>query len=145
MKKNMMLATLVILLGFATGCSKEKVLECSKKEDSTGMAMEQTIKTKFNKNEIKNIDVTMDVNIEDAYKEYKSSIIKSVENQYSVYKDKTGITYSVDEKDSGLVVTIKADLKKMDDETKEELSMVDAKADFDTAKKELEKEGYTCK
>lgn len=145
MKKGIIIAAAIVMLGVATGCSKEKVLNCSMTQDTTGMKMSQDVKATFKGNDVKSISLSMNVELEEAYKSYSDTIISSLDNQFKNYKDKKGVTFSTKKTDDGINVSIKADISKMDDEAKKALDIVDTKANYDESKKELEKEGYTCK
>lgn len=146
MKKSLVLVAIIISLGCLSGCgNKSKVLECTMDNSQSGMKMDQTIKTTFKGKEVKSFSVNVDVEVDEQYKNYLDTIITSVESQFTNYNDKKGISVKTNKNDKGFVVTFEADLDKMDKETKEDLDMVDTKATYDEAKKEFEKEGYTCK
>lgn len=146
MKKTVVISAAALALIFTTACgSSKKVLDCSMSQDSTGMKMTQNIKATFKKNDVKTINMTINVELEDAYLDYTDTIISSVESGLENYKDKNGITIKSEKNDNGFVVKFDADLSKMDSDTKKDLDMVDTSADYDASKKELEDEGYTCK
>lgn len=146
MKKYLTLTAMVCLLGLATACgNKEKVLECSKDQKSAGMNMTQNIKATFKNKNVTYIDMSIDVKVEDTYKPYIDTMMTSVEGQLSEYKGKKGMTLDTKKKSTGFVVNLKADLAKMDKDTKEDLDMMNTTADFEESKKEFEDEGYTCK
>jgi hypothetical protein len=136
---------MVVMIGFATGCQKEKVLDCSMSQDSTGMKMSQNIKAVFKGNNVKSITLSMDVELEDTYKSYSDTIISGVETQFEDYKDMKGVTFETKKTDDGINVKLEANIDKMDDDSKEALDIVDTKADYDKSKTELEDDGYTCK
>jgi hypothetical protein len=145
MKKSLILLAMVVMIGFATGCQKEKVLDCSMSQDSTGMKMSQNIKAVFKGNNVKSITLSMDVELEDTYKSYSDTIISGVETQFEDYKDMKGVTFETKKTDDGINVKLEANIDKMDDDSKEALDIVDTKADYDKSKTELEDDGYTCK
>lgn len=146
MKRSLGLLLAVVMIGVSVGCgSKEKVLNCSKKEEESGISMKQNIKATFNGNDVKNVTVTVDAELGDEYKDYKSIFISSLESSFEDYKDLKGVSVDTSDKDDTITVTLKADLTKMDKDAKEKLDIVDTKASYKESKADLEKDGYTCK
>lgn len=145
MKKIWNVTFLIISLAFLTGCSKEKILDCTISDNSTGIKMSQNVKSTFKKNKVKDIEIFISVEIEEKYKNYKNTLINRVENEFSSYKNKDGVEFNTDENELGFSVKINADLDKMNDDSKEELDMIDTTGDYEKTKEALIADGYTCK
>lgn len=146
MKKSLGLLLAVVMIGVSVGCgSKEKVLNCSKTEEESGISMDQKINAKFSGNNVKEVAVTVDAKLSDEYKSYKSIFMSSLESSFEDYKDLKGVSIKTSDKDDTITVTLKANLSKMDKDAKEKLDIVDTKASYEESKKDLEKDGYTCK
>ena len=146
MKKGIVVFASIIALGLTAGCgSKTKVLECTKTEEQSGVKLTSTIKANFNGNDVKDMTVDMDAVLPDEYSSYKSTYIKAFESSFASYKKLKGVDVKVSETKKGVNIKLTADLKKMDDDAKDKLDIVDTKANYDKSVKELETEGYTCK
>lgn len=145
MKKSLGLLLAVVMIGCSVGCGSKKVLTCTKSEKESGMEMNQKIKATFNGNNVKEVEVTVDAKLSDEYKSYKSIFVSSLESSFEDYKDLKGVDIKTSDKDDTVSVTLKADLSKMDKNAKDKLDIVDTKASYKESKKDLEKDGYTCK
>ena len=118
MKKYFTLAFLVVFIGLATGCGKDKVLECSMEDTNSTGTMSQVIKANFKGDEVTKVDLSIDMELEEKYIDYADTIIPSVENQFKDFEGKKGIKYSTDKTDKGFTFEFSADLTKMSDEDK---------------------------
>lgn len=145
MKKSLGLLLAVVMIGCSVGCGSKKVLTCTKTEKESGMEMSQKIKATFNGNNVKEVEVTVDAKLSDEYKSYKSLFMSSLESSFESYKDLKGVSVKTSDKNDTITVTLKADLTKMDKDAKKKLDVVDTKASYKDSKKDLEKDGYTCK
>ena len=146
MKKGIIAFAAVIALGLTVGCgSKSKTLECTKSEDQSGVSLKQTVKANFKGNNVEKMTIDMDAKLPEAYKSYKSTYIKAFESSFASYKKLKGVTVKVSETSDGVNIKLTADLKKMDDDAKDKLDIVDTKASYNKSIKELEGEGYKCK
>lgn len=147
MKKILRLGIPTLALIFlVSGCGKTKVLECSMKNNSTdGMEMSQIIKATFKNDAVTKMDISVNVEVDDEYKDYTDELEESLKSEFSNLEDKKGIEIKTNTKDNVISFKITANLSKMDDAAKEELDMVGTSETYDEAKKELESEGYTCK
>lgn len=145
MKKTLVLLATVVMIGLSTGCKKEKVLDCSMTQEQSGIEMKQNLKGTFKGNEVTDVTVTVDAVLGEELASYKSLFISSLESSFAKYKDLKGVDIKTTDKDDVVTVTLKADLTKMDDESKEALDVVDTKGNYEATKKALEKDGYTCK
>lgn len=145
MKKFLYVGIMIFGLCLFTGCGS-KVLECSKDNSySEEMKMIQNVKVTFKKDEVTKLSMDMHVELGENYLEYKEALIESVESEFSSLKDTKGLDYSTESSDNGFTFNLKADMKKMDDEAKAELDIVNTNQSYDNAKSEFESEGYTCK
>ena len=57
---------------FSTGCKKERVLECTKNEEQSGIQMNETVKITFKGNNVENVNSSVDAVLGDTYKNYKN-------------------------------------------------------------------------
>lgn len=145
MKKTLVLLATVVMIGLSTGCKKEKVLDCSMTQEQSGIEMKQNLKATFKGNEVTDVTVVMDAVLGEKFVSYKSMFVSSLESSFSKYEDLKGVEIKTTDNDDTVTVTLKADITKMDKESKEALDVVDTKGDYEATKKALEKEGYTCK
>lgn len=146
MKKLVVLLTSVLCVSLAVGCGgKSKVLECTKTEKQTGAKLSQKIKATFKGNEVTDMTIDMDAILDDSYKSYKSTFKSVFDSQFKKYKNLKGVDVKISETDDGVNIKLTADLTKMDKDAKDELDIVDTKANYAKSKKELEADGYNCK
>lgn len=146
MKKFLGVFIAVVMLGAVTGCGDTKTLKCTMEESSDdSLKTSQVIEATFKKDTVTKITMTTQVKVSDEYASYLSLMKSSLESEFEEYQDQKGITVAIDAKDNTLSAKITADLDKMDEETKEELDMVDNTASYDEVKQSMEEEGYTCK
>ena len=140
--RYLVLAALFIVV--LTGCDKKKTLTCTKSENTTGMTLTTTNITEFINDKISLIKMDVDVKLESNYVKYKDTIKKSLENQYSTYKNVKGITYHADVKNDTLTFSLVVDNKSISKNVREKLSISD-KDNYEKSKKDMESDGYTCK
>lgn len=146
-KKYFMIGVLALSIATLSGCVGEvKTLECTKTSDSEGMKMNELIKAEFNGNKVTNIDMNISFDItgqQDGFaKTLEDSLKKSFDEEYG---DKKGVDYKVNTTSKEVGVSIKMELDKMTDADKKELNVEGGYDTYDDSKKDLEKEGYTCK
>lgn len=144
MKKYMRVLAIIGLFILCTGCG-EKKLECEMTSKESGITMEQKVNATFGGAKLKEMDMKIDVLLDDKMKDYSDEMVKSFDKEFASYKDKKGVEFKLEEKEDRISISVKANLKEMDDEARKAL---DVDSDYDTyenAKKDLEKEGYTCK
>ncbi len=145
MKKLMFLSFLVLTLSIVSGCGREKILTCTKSEDSVGMTMNQNIITTFKGNKLTKINMSIDVIVDDQYKSQIETIESSLKSQFSNYENQKGITFKTSSKDKTVNLNIIADLKNIDSKTKEKLEMAEAGEKYKNVKADFENDGYKCK
>lgn len=143
-KKIIMPAVLAAVALVLSGCGKTETLTCTMSQDESGMVMNSKIEAVFEGNEVTKIDLNIDATIDESLSAYITTMEDVIESQYEKYK-KEGATVNVSSKDNVIKADLSFDLKKMSDEDKEELDLIDTKGTKEATKKELEKEGYTCK
>ena len=129
----------------STGCKKERVLECTKNEEQSGIQMNETVKITFKGNNVENVNSSVDAVLGDTYKNYKNLFITTIESQFKNYKDLKGVDIKVSDTDDTVTATLNADLNKMDDDAKNKFNIVDTKANYEKTKESLEKQNYSCK
>jgi uncharacterized lipoprotein YehR (DUF1307 family) len=145
MKKIVVTLSAIIALSIATGCgSKNKSLECSIKQEQTGMTMNQTEIIKFNGSTVESYKEEVKVELDEAYSSYKDLFIKTFKEEMDQYKDIKGVKIDTKETDSGLEATMTADVKTMSESDLKKLDL-DKKASYELTKKDREDKGYTCK
>ena len=145
MKRNSFLFLAAIMILFSTGCKKERVLECTKNEEQSGIQMNETVKITFKGNNVENVNSSVDAVLGDTYKNYKNLFITTIESQFKNYKDLKGVDIKVSDTDDTVTATLNADLNKMDDAAKNKFNIVDTKANYEKTKESLEKQNYSCK
>lgn len=146
-KKYFMIGVLALSIATLSGCVGEvKTLECTKTSDSEGMKMNELIKAEFNGNKVTNIDMNISFDTtgqQDGFaKTLEDSLKKSFDEEYG---NKKGVDYKVNTTSKEVGVSIKMELDKMTDADKKELNVEGGYDTYDDSKKDLEKEGYTCK
>jgi len=146
MKKYFTVAALVVLLGLTTGCGKTKVLKCSMTTDTTGVSVVQSLNATFKGKEVTDMDLILDYKVEKNYTSYINQMMSGAKGQFdSTFGNKKGIVVKSDKSSSGFTYKISIDFSKVDDATKKELNLGDTTGDYNATKKEIEKQGYTCK
>lgn len=143
-KKIIMPAILVAVALVLSGCGKTETLTCTMSQDESGMVMNSKMEAIFEGNEVTKIDLNIDAKIDESLSAYVTTMEDVIEAQYEKYK-KEGTTVNVSSKDNVIKADLSFDLKNMSDKDKEELDLIDTKGTKEATKKELEKEGYTCK
>lgn len=144
MKKFLVLCVSVLAVGGVTGCGS-KTLTCTQTEEQGSMKMEQTVVAKFTNDKATKVDMTMEMVLDDEYKEFLSTFEKQLSSEFEKLEGKDGVSIKTTTKDNSIKVDLSADLKKISDETKEELDFSDELGTYEETKKEFESQGYTCK
>lgn len=146
--KYFLLAFICLIL--ITGCKSEvKTLVCSKDESSTWINMNQTMTFKFKNKKINYLELKINATAaSELIKSNWSEFSKSLDSVYKKYEKLKGITASKENKDDEYTILIKANLSKTDKKSLEEIgiSNISTKKDtYDRVKKEMKKNGFTCK
>ena len=145
MKKVFCVGFMLVGLFMLSGCNS-KVLECSKDSSyNEEMKMIQNLKVTFKGDTINKLSMDMNVELGDTYLEYRDSLIESVESEFISMNDSDNIKYSTSKKDNGFNFEMTADIKNMDDSTKDKLEIINTGSSYEAAKAEFEKDGYICK
>lgn len=144
MKKTLIVFTAVVSLALFTGCKKNKVLECSMTESETGYSMKGTEKITFKGNSVEDYSATFTLELDDDYVAYKDMVVSAFEKQMDRYKNIDGVKLNTETTDTGVKVTMSADVQKMDDSGLKSLEL-SKKASYDATKKDRENSGYKCK
>lgn len=144
-KRFMFLMALCIVL--ATGCgNEEKTLTCTNTDDKMeGATATQVVKVDFVGSEVTTLNMDIDVDVDEQYKDYMSIFTSSMEEQFASFETETGMNVDIKEEGTSVLVKLNADYTKMDSATKEDLGIVTDGESYDSMKKSFEDEGYTCK
>lgn len=145
MKKRILLGALVVSCILLSGCGT-KNLSCSKTEKEDGFSAEEKIEAKFVGNEVTNVSLNMTMTLDNEYKDNKDLFISMLESKFTNYKNKDGLKFEISSKsDTEIDLVLDADLKKMSEDDKKELDLIDTKGNYDATKKEFIEQGFTCK
>lgn len=145
MKKWLVCGGVLLCVSMLTGCQKTEKLNCTKTETSSeNLQLRESLNLTFKGNEVTEMEIYSEIEISGSYVNYIEDLATSLKQQYIDLEGKKGIEFTTNQIDNVLSVSIHADLKKMDKEAKEELSIGSVKQSLEDAKKELEAEGYTC-
>ena len=105
----------------------------------------QTLEASFEQDKVISINMKIQTLLNEKYVPYIDSFVTQMEEQFSNYKDKKGITSNVYQDESSVTISISFNINNLDEETKNELGFIDTNDTYKNAKKSLEKSGYTCK
>ena len=143
MKKILLSLVAFFCVCLLSGCGG-KTLTCSNTEAEEGMTSKIEYKVSFDGDEATKISTKMEMEIPEEYIEYMSMI---EEEMKSTFEGKNGVDYDIKTSSNKLTLNLVMEPKKMDDGALKEmdLDLEDFKANYDTIKTEMEKEGYTCK
>lgn len=142
MKKIVYLLTFCILL---SGCSNKKLI-CEKIDTSLyDMELNQKLEVEFKGKEVRNIDIHSVINVSGIYKKYTDVLEESITEEFKNLNDDKAIKINSKTSDNKVDVSISVDLKDMKEETKKKISLINTNQSIESAKKELEKQGYNCK
>lgn len=144
MKKNLFFAFLISAVVVCSGCSKQKVLDCTRTEDETGATLKENEKVTFKGTSVVDYEASIDVVIDEKYKSYKSTFVSYIEKEYKEYEEIKGVTLKTKETDDGVKISLKADVQKMADKDLKTLDL-EKKADYNKTKDARKKAGFTCK
>ena len=144
MKKFLMLIAIITLTVCLTGCfGKKQDLVCNIDQSSSlyGLGtLKSEITSHFVGNEIKTMDITM--NMEITKSDYADKMIESAKPTFNdvCSNGLNGIKVSTcDVKKDGNTLSLKGTIEEKDIKDRK-----DKKGDIEATKKDLEKQGYTC-
>lgn len=143
MKKGLMALVAMGIVFILTGCGTE-TLTCTMSQDESGMKMNQEAVVTFENNEVTKMNMSVDVEVDDTYANYISTMESMLESQFTQFSD-NGAKVDVSSSGNKINVSIDMDVKNMTDEQKKNLNMEDVYGSKEATKKELEEQGYTCK
>ncbi len=148
MKRAVLYGSIILSILCLTGCGNEE-LHCTKTDDSNqDLKMIQNIDVTFKKSKVTEIATTMKVEVAGVYKQHKATLQSSLEQQFSSYKNKKGISVNTVAKDDTITLNMRANVNKMDKSTREEFGLLNVNTSTKSrkeAKKEFEKDGFQCK
>lgn len=148
MKKFFWVITLMVIVSLVSGCGtkENKILECSMIDNQTeGISLTHKVEAIYNNNELQNIIFNYEIIFANEYIEYIDEISTSFKEQFTYLENQNGITMTDEIKENIFNLNIKADLTRMDIETKEALDIVGNNNDYKSTKLDFEEKGYTCK
>lgn len=149
MKKILGSIVVTICAILVVGCGSEKKLNCSKDFSSSmpsGIKMTQDADITFKGDKINNLSMVMKFELPESYKSNMDTFVDTMNSTYEKqYGKYNGVTVKT-EKTSDLAfnVTITMDYKNMSDSDKKALNISGSES-YSTNKKDLEKQGYSCK
>lgn len=130
------------------GCKNKnnsETLKCSMEKEEASNNIVQTLEASFEQDKVISINMKIQTLLNEKYVPYIDSFVTQMEEQFSNYKDKKGITSNVYQDESSVTISISFNINNLDEETKNELGFIDTNDTYENAKKSLEKSGYTCK
>ena len=110
-----------------------------------GISLTHKVEAIYNNNELQNIIFNYKIIFANEYIEYIDEISTSFKEQFTYLENQNGITMTDEIKENIFNLNIKADLTRMDIETKEALDIVGNNNDYKSTKLDFEEKGYTCK
>lgn len=129
------------------GCKKtsNEKLKCTLKQEQDENSIVQTIEVNFENNKAISINMKMQTILDEKYIPYIDSFTTKMEEQFSFYNDKKGITSDIYQDESSITVSIIFNINNLDDTTKNELGFINVDDSYDDTKLTLENKGYVCK
>lgn len=144
-KKIGLVCVMIMMMLVSTGCSEtEKVLDCTKTTNESFITMTENEKITFNGTDITKYEEYLDIELDEAYLEYKDTYISILEEEYDKFAKMNGVTLKMDETDKGLNVSVIAIIGEMSDDDMDLLN-VSKKASYDETLKSRTSNEYTCK
>lgn len=147
MKKFMSIISMFMILITLTGCGK-KSITCSGDLTESDITVAVKVTGDFKSDKLLTQTIIMEFDLTE-YLEYSDidTYYESFKTQYSKFDEYEGITTNVEKVNNSLIVTLKIDLTKVDDETYEELDLGSGDVDVTTKAyiSEFTDMGFTCK
>lgn len=141
--KRLALISVLGCMFLLTGCNAKKLV-CT----STGKDLGKEIHTKviihFDEKEASTVEETIAMKFEDEYKSSIDSIYKALKEQNNAYMENSGIAIKMSKGDNNIDVKVKIDVKEQN-EAQNAANIVETNGTRADIKKNMEKEGYTCK
>lgn len=129
------------------GCKKtsNEKLKCTLTQEQDENSIVQTIEVNFENDKAISINMKMQTILDEKYIPYIDSFTTKMEEQFSYYNDKKGITSDIYQDESSVSVSIIFNINNLDDTTKNELGFINVDDSYDDTKLTLENNGYICK
>lgn len=128
-----------------SGCNS-RTLHCTRENVySDEMNMDQVLDIKFNGETVSNLYTSMKVELGESYVSFKNSLLDSVKNEFKDLEDSKGFKSSYKESDNGFDYEVKINFKKLNDDEKNNISIINYENSYISIRNELEDEGYVCK
>ena len=145
MKKKLMMSLLLISVFVMTGCgAEEKVLECTNESDQGFMTMVENEKVVFKGESVIEYSEDVDIVVNELYMDYKDDYIAILKEEFAKFENMKGVTFTMNETDEGLKVSLKAVIADVEDENLDDLQLART-ASYDETLKLRNENGYTCK
>ena len=134
----------LLVLMTVVGC-KNKELSCTKmvinKEE---VKVEEKLDFTFKKNSLLDSTFSLNYSFSNNVERNSDAMKKSLEEQFSIYKDSKGVNYSFSDFDQGFRFELHANVSKLSEEEKSNLESMVQYENINDAKEKLIKEGYQC-
>lgn len=141
--KHIKVLAIIFFVFFLTGCNNQ-TLECSKSDElESGTATEKQLIV-FENGKIDEYTTSFQFKVNEKYKAFSDSLFESLKSSFIEYKNADGIMYKEKKSNGDILITIKGDYSKMDNESKKSLGLTN-NVSFDSALSSLENDGYSCK
>lgn len=142
----------VLLVGgiFLTGCSNEKTLTCTNKEEQSGISMGQKVVMTFKNDKVSYVKMSIDNKATDSTIKDNWDMFASMMAEQFKEKEETGVSLTTknNKEEHTFNVTLEIDLTKAKDDALEEYGLdgiANEKTTYEDTKKEIESKGFTCK
>lgn len=145
MKKGLILGSLFLGTAILTGCGGTETLSCTQEADAATGKTVTKVDATFEGTKVKKIDMSVTMNLEDQYKDYKDQMVKALDTQFDSYKKKDGVDVKTSSDKESVSVRVTADATKMSEDDAKKLLGTDSIQSKSATQKYLEKEGFTCK
>lgn len=142
MKKKL---SILLLLFVVVGCKKTN-LSCTKMIiDTDEIKVNEKISIDFKKKKLDKTFYTLDYHYATNIEENAEATKKSLEEQFSTYKDSKGVTYFFNNIDQGIHFELQINPKKLAEEEKDVFEKQINYKSYSDARDKLAKDGYHCK
>lgn len=142
MKKKFLILLLVM---FIVGC-KSKNLSCDKMIiDTDEVKVNEKISLNFKNKKLDKTFYTLDYHYANNVEQNAETTKKSLEEQFSIYKDSKGIEYFFSNLEEGIHFEVQISPEEITEEEKENFEKQVDYRDYTSAKESLIKDGYQCK
>ena len=144
MKKVAVLSAVLFLL-ICTGCSKTETLKCTQEVPGEGMTLTQIMNVNMKDNIVTEVEFGTEITVEEEYSDYIEATVKSLEEEYGLYKDVKGVSFTNKQNGNQLKAIVKVKLNEVSDEDKTKFAWNYGKQAKENLKTDFENQGFTCK